>query len=44
MLGWWKNFLKKLAEANAKEFGNQRPTCCDFKRTMGQSSKEGNRS
>ncbi|MGE5605338.1 MAG: LDCC motif putative metal-binding protein [Bacteroidota bacterium] len=43
MLGWWKNFLKRLAEANTKEFGNQRPNCCDFKRTMNQSDNGSHR-
>jgi hypothetical protein len=28
---WWNDFLKRLVEANKKEFGNKPPSCCDTK-------------
>jgi hypothetical protein len=30
MKNWLKNFLKKLEEANKKNFGDQRLDCCDM--------------
>jgi hypothetical protein len=29
MKNWFKNFLKKIEEANKKNFGDQRLDCCD---------------
>lgn len=28
---WWMAYLKKLGDANQKEFGNKRLSCCDMK-------------
>lgn len=30
MKKWFKNFLKRLAESNKKNFGSQRLDCCDL--------------
>ncbi|HYH01900.1 MAG TPA: LDCC motif putative metal-binding protein [Bacillota bacterium] len=32
MFQWWKSFLKRLEEANKREFGNQRLECCELNR------------
>ncbi|MFQ5905966.1 MAG: LDCC motif putative metal-binding protein [bacterium] len=28
---WWRDYLKRLAEVNQREFGGQPPACCGHK-------------
>jgi len=42
MKKWFQNFLKKLEEANKKNFGSERLDCCDVnqKSNSSKSNKE----